>query len=164
MAADREIRSYDYVNHPYEQVRDALRRDAKAVFRAATQAASTRAEKVAAALHVDVAGIRLSRDVVIEVKRIEETPTSPRAMPETTLELAWEAAESPRLFPLMRAELHVYALTSTETQLDFQGHYRPPLGALGRVMDAIVGHRIAEASVHCFLADVAAHLRQSLTG
>jgi hypothetical protein len=28
----REIRCYDYVNHPYEHVRDALRQDALTVF------------------------------------------------------------------------------------------------------------------------------------
>ena len=33
MGKPREIHSFDYVNHPYEQVRDALRNDALAVFR-----------------------------------------------------------------------------------------------------------------------------------
>jgi hypothetical protein len=28
----REIRSYDYVNHPYQRVRDALQKEAPAVF------------------------------------------------------------------------------------------------------------------------------------
>jgi hypothetical protein len=62
----------------------------------------------------------------------------------------------------MRAELSVYPLTATETQLDFAGRYEPPLGALGSAMDAMVGHRIAEASVHRFLQDVAAYLRREL--
>jgi hypothetical protein len=30
-------------------------------------------------------------------------------------------------------------------------------------MDAIAGYRVAEASVHRFLSDVAAHLRQALS-
>jgi hypothetical protein len=32
MSKGREIRCYDYVNHPYERVRDALRQDALIVF------------------------------------------------------------------------------------------------------------------------------------
>jgi hypothetical protein len=64
----------------------------------------------------------------------------------------------------MKAELSVYPLTSTETQLDFFGAYEPPFGALGKTMNAIVLHRIAEASVHRFVGEVAAHLRQTLAG
>ena len=87
------------------------------------------------------------------------TPTS---LPVTTLELEWEAAKSPRLFPFMKAELSIYPLTPTETQLEFQGSYEPPLGVLGDAMNAIAGHRIAEASVHRFLKDVAAFLKDEL--
>jgi len=82
--------------------------------------------------------------------------------PVTRLFLEWEAATAPRLFPLMKAELSIYPLTSTETQLDFLGLYEPPLGALGRAVNAVVGHRIAEASVHRFINEVAEHLRQRL--
>ena len=68
----------------------------------------------------------------------------------------------PRLFPLMKGELSVYPLTSSETQLDFSGIYEPPFGTVGKTMNAIVGHRIAEASMHRFIADVAEYLRQTL--
>jgi len=66
------------------------------------------------------------------------------------------------LFPLMNGELAIYPLTSTETQLDFLGFYEPPLGAVGKAVNAVAGHRIAEVSVHRFIDDVAAYLRQSL--
>ena len=45
-----EIRSHDYVNHPYAAVRDALVKDPAAVLSAATNAAAARAKDVAAAL------------------------------------------------------------------------------------------------------------------
>ena len=69
----------------------------------------------------------------------------------------------PRLFPLMRAELSIYPLTATETQLDFKGFYEPPFGALGNAVNAIVGHRIAEASVERLVTDVAQYLRKNLS-
>ena len=62
----------------------------------------------------------------------------------------------------MKATLSVWALTATETQLAFSGTYEPPLGPLGRAMNALIGHRIAQASVHRFLKDVAEYLRQTL--
>jgi hypothetical protein len=161
MSKGREIRCYDYVNHPYEQVRDALQRDAITVFQSATKAAASRAQSVASELHVDVGGIGVKSDIRISVKNVEEKVYG-MSTPTTGLLLEWEAATMPGLFPLMRAELSIYPLTATETQLDLWGIYKPPFGAVGKAMNAIVGHRIAEASVHRFVSDVAGYLRQAL--
>ncbi len=62
----------------------------------------------------------------------------------------------------MRAKLSIYPLTTTETQLDFSGTYEPPLGVLGGAFDAIVSHRIAEASCIGLCPTVAGHLRTAL--
>ena len=162
MSTGREIRSYDYVNHPYDRVRDVLKQNAVAVFQPATKAAASRAESVAAELHVDFAGLGVKADITIRVKGVEEKPADTTASASTKLLLEWEAATLPRLFPLMQGELSVYPLTSTETQLDFCGIYEPPFGAVGKTMNALAGHRIAEASVHRFVNDVAGHLRRAL--
>ena len=160
----REIRCYDYVNHPYERVRDALRQDALTVFQSATKAAASRAQSIAAELHVDIGGmgVGVKTDIRISIKNVEEKVRNALSTPATRLQLEWEAATMPRLFPLMKAELSIYPLTATETQLDFLGLYEPPFGAMGKAMNAIVGHRIAEVSVHRFISDVAAYLRQAL--
>jgi hypothetical protein len=157
-----EVRSFDYVNHPYERVRDALKQNAPAIFQEATKAAATRAHSVAAELHVDFGGIGVSTDINISVKSVEEKPADQSSARVTRLQLTWEAATVPRLFPLMNGELSVYPLTSTETQLDFFGVYQPPLGTVGKTMNAIIGHRIAEVSVHRFVNDVAGYLRRTL--
>jgi hypothetical protein len=161
MATGREIRCYDYVNHPYEQVRDALSKDALAVFQSATKAAASRARTIASELRVDLGGIGVEADIIISVKKVEEH-TPELGQPVTRLQLEWQAAKMPSLFPLMKAELSIYPLTASETQLDFSGLYEPPLGAVGKALNAIVGHRIAEVSVHRFVSDVAGHLRQAL--
>ena len=158
----REIRCYDYVNHPYARVRDTLVQNAVKVFQSATKTAASRAQSVAAELHVDFAGIGVKTDIKIGVKTVAERVTKANSIPTTTLQLEWEAATMPRLFPLMKGQLSVYPLTATETQLDFSGIYQPPFGAVGKTMNAIVGHRIAEASVHRFVGDVAGYLRQRL--
>jgi hypothetical protein len=162
MSAGREIRSYDYVNRPYHRVRDELKQNALTVFQSATKAATSRAQSVAAELHVDFGGIGVKTDVNISVKNIEEEIGDATSTPTTRLLLEWEAATMPGLFPIMKGELSVYPLTSTETQLDFSGVYEPPFGAVGRTMNAIVGHRIAEVSVHRFVSDVAGYLRHTL--
>lgn len=160
MSKGREIRCYDYVNHAYETVRDALREDALSVFQAATRGAASRAESIAAELRVNVAGLEVAKEIAIKVVNVQEDTSA--ASPKTVLQIEWEAAQSPELFPLMNAELSIYPLTRTETQLDFAGLYEPPAGALGGAIDSIVGHRIAEVSVHRFVEDVASYLRSSL--
>jgi hypothetical protein len=146
----QQIRSYDYVNHPYEQVRDALCKDTAGVFQAATKAAAARANSLASELRIDLAGIQLGADISISVKGTAHAPLLGTGGPSSVIQLEWEAANRPHLFPFMKA------------QLDFSGVYEPPLGVLGSTLNALVGHRIAEGSVHRFVADVAQHLRASL--
>jgi hypothetical protein len=159
MSKGLEIRCYDYVNHPYEKVRDALKREALNVFQSATKAAASRAQSVAAQLHVDLGGIGVKADIRISVKNIEEKVADAMSGPVTQLLLEWEATTAPALFPFMKAELSAYPLTGTETQLDFLGSYEPPFGALGKAINAVAMHRIADASVHRFITEVAEYLR-----
>lgn len=161
MSKRREIRCYDYVNHSYAQVREVLSKDALAVFQSATKAAAARAQSIASELRVDIGGVAVEADIIISVKKIEERASEMTA-PVTRLWLEWQAAKVPSLFPLMKAELSIYPLTATETQLDFSGTYKPPLGAMGKALNAIAGHRLAEVSVHRFVSDVAGYLRQAL--
>lgn len=162
MKKGRDIRAFDYVNHGYEPVRDALRVDTEGIFRAATRGAASRAHEVASGLHVNVGGLEIGAEIAIRILEIEEDDGSRPAARKMQIRLAWEGAKSPRLFPVMRGTLAVYPLTLTETQLDFGGTYDPPLGPLGGAIDSVVGHRIAEASVHRFVTDVAEYLRRTL--
>ena len=162
MSQGQKIRSYDYVNHPFEKVRDALSGNPVAVFQAATKTAAARANSLASELRVDLGGVTLVADIAISVKDVVQTMAADGASPHTLIRLEWEGANRPHLFPFMKGELAIYPLTGKETQLDFSGVYEPPLGVLGSAMNAVVGHRIAESSVHRFVADVAEHLRTSI--
>jgi hypothetical protein len=164
MGNQRPIRVYEYVNFPYERVRDLLVRDAGGVFHDATKAAASRAEAVVAELRASIGGIEVGTDVAIQIHGIAETPRRIKSPQTTSIQLEWKASSAPRLFPVMRAELTLYPLTATETQLDFSGAYEPPLGPLGTAIDAVIGHKIAEASVHRFVRDVAEHLKRRLGG
>jgi hypothetical protein len=163
MTEGRQIRVFDYVNQPFERVRAALTEHATAIFERATSVAGERAEGLASALRVQVAGFEIRKEIVIEVSGVREAerPESIFAH-EVRIALRWSAAEGHSFFPTMQAELTLYPLSSTETQLDLNGTYTPPFGALGAAIDALVGHRVAEACVHQFLVDVAEQLRRDL--
>ncbi len=163
MSKENTIRVFDYVNHPYEAVRKSLSEDALSVFRNATKVAAQRAKSVASELHVNIAGIEVGTDISIAVKSIEDRPKKLNSPVTTVIQLEWESAKMPNLFPFMKAELSVYPLTATETQLNLLGNYEPPFGVLGSMIDSVVGNRIAEASVHQFITDVAVYLRAELS-
>ncbi|MEZ4415575.1 MAG: hypothetical protein R3E10_07450 [Gemmatimonadota bacterium] len=162
MERGREVRAFDYVNRPYTKVREALMGDVLELFRTATKAAASRAHDVAAGLHVNIGGLEVGTPIAITVTGCEEEVGELASQRHTRIRLEWEAAQSPRLFPLMKGTLSAYPLTATETQLDFEGHYTVPGGPIGDAMNALVGHRIAEASVHRFMSDVGEHLRKAL--
>ncbi|MCC7382538.1 MAG: hypothetical protein IT384_11940 [Deltaproteobacteria bacterium] len=163
MTEPHELRCYEYVNRPYAVVRDALRADPQGIFERATKGAAGRAHALAASLKVELGGIEIGTDVTIRITGVEERlPGGEVRTPVTRLKVAWQAVRAPALFPSMEAEVSIYPLSSEETQLDLHGLYHPPLGILGSAVDALVMHRVADASVHRFLAEVASLLRTEL--
>ena len=163
MSEGRQVRVFDYVNQPFDRVRTALTEHAAAIFERATSVAGERAHRLGSALRVHFAGMEIRKEIAIEVLgfRELERPASGYAR-EARISLRWSATEGASVFPTMEAELALYPLSSSETQLDLTGRYTPPLGAFGAAIDALVGHRVAEACVHQFVADVAEQLRREL--
>jgi hypothetical protein len=155
------LHSYQYVNRPFASVRAALATDAKGVFHRATTSAAKRATAIAASLKIEIAGVEVGKDIDLTIVSYDADAHAPgdARTPAARFVLAWKAKDGASFFPTMQGELAVYPLSPTETQLDFDGTYTPPLGAIGAAADAIVGHRVARASVARFLDDVAERLR-----
>jgi hypothetical protein len=154
--SDPTLYCHDYVNQPYPRVRDVLLANPHYLFSRATAAATPHAE----ALHVHVVGIDVGTEVSIEIVGVEIDCAYDR--PATKIALEWRAAHSPRIFPAMKATLVAFARSATETQLELQGAYHPPMGKLGEVIDVAAGYRLAEASVAQLLRQVASWLREEL--
>jgi hypothetical protein len=162
MSNAHELRVYAYVNRPYALVRDVLQADPLSLFQRATVRATARAQALVSTLRATVGPIELVADVAVKVTSVEPERPTPLG-PATRIHLTWEASKRPELFPTMEATLDVYALAPAETQVDFSGRYTPPLGVVGAALDALVGHRLAEAGVHRFVEDVAERLRLDVT-
>jgi hypothetical protein len=162
MSEPRKLRCYQYVNRPYERVRELLHSYPLELLQRATTSAAARAGALAANLRVEFAGIEIGVDVRPLLRGVRENAGASGQQPNMSLEIGWEASRTPGLFPSMNLELSAWRLSSTETQLEIVGEYRPPLGPVGNVIDAAVGHRIAEASVHRFLDDIVEQIRRDL--
>jgi hypothetical protein len=107
-------------------------------------------------------GIEVGVDVRTHVKGIREEHGIAGLDPVTHVDIGWEAARGSAFFPLMTAQLSAWPITSTETQIEISGEYEPPFGAVGAAVDAVVGHRIAEAAVERLLQDLLEQMRREL--
>ncbi len=72
--------------------------------------------------------------------------------------LRWSATGPAELFPAMEADLEISALGAAESQLRISGSYDPPLGSVGRQLDRLLLHQLAEATVRAFLGQLVAAL------
>ena len=59
------------------------------------------------------------------------------------------------LFPALDADITVTPAGVQASVLTLAGSYRPPLGTLGTVIDAVILHRVAAATIRAFLNQVA---------
>jgi hypothetical protein len=72
--------------------------------------------------------------------------------------LRWSATGPTELFPVMEADLEISPLGEDESQMRLSGSYDPPLGSVGRQLDRLLLHQLAEATVRAFLSQLVAAL------
>ncbi len=88
---------------------------------------------------------RVEKAVAIELGEPYRIPS------KTLLPIAWHATGAEGLFPSLEADIEVAALGPHRTQLSISARYRPPMGAVGRVLDRALLHRVAEGTIKDFL-------------
>lgn len=116
------------------------------------RAAEDRGHRLLAEVGFDVEPGRIDKEVEITLGSPYHTPA------KTLLPMTWRATGLERLFPQLDADLEVAALGPARTQLSISARYRPPMGAVGRVLDRAMLHRVAEATVKDFLDRVGERL------
>jgi hypothetical protein len=107
--------------------------------------AQRRGDGLLAQVGVGPPGQHLAHRVTITVGSPVRFPTM------TSLPLSWEPIGMQGLLPRLEADLEVGPLGEERTQLAISARYRPPLGAVGRAVDRVLLHRVAEATVKDFL-------------
>ena len=80
----------------------------------------------------------------------------------TIIPISWKAIGGEMLFPIMQADLVVEPLGQELVKLTFRGSYEPPLGAVGRIIDRALLHRLAEESVKHFLDRLAIAVERAI--
>lgn len=97
-----------------------------------------------------------SKMVSVHLERPQERQDS------VAIPMDWVATGFVGLFPSMAAELDFAPLGTSITQVSLSGTYVAPLGLVGRTVDALLLHRVAEATVRAFLRQVTAALEMKI--
>jgi hypothetical protein len=121
-------------------------------------AAQERGDGLLTEVGVGPLGTRLRRRVQVELGEPVRFPSM------TSLPLTWEPAGLEGLLPRLDADIELGALGEDRTQLAVSARYRPPLGAVGRTVDRVLLHRVAEATVKDFLDRLGHAISLSQTG
>jgi hypothetical protein len=80
----------------------------------------------------------------------------------TVVPMTWNGVGTSSAFPVLHADMEIASLGKDRSQLSLLGRYEPPLGGIGRRLDQLLLHRIAEASVRSFLRRLAAALSETV--
>jgi hypothetical protein len=121
-------------------------------------AAQARGDELLTAVGVGPLGPRLGRRVAIQLGEPVRFPSM------TSLPLTWEPVGLEGLLPRLDATLEVGSLGEDRTQLAVSARYRAPLGVVGRAVDRVLLHRVAEATLKDFLDRLGAAITLSQPG
>jgi hypothetical protein len=100
----------------------------------------------------------LSRTTLVELGEVREREGI------VAIPMLWRASSAASAVPVLTADVEVAPLGPDRTQLTLMGRYEPPFGRLGERLDALLFHRIAEASVRSFLRRIADALAPASAG
>jgi hypothetical protein len=145
------LRYYVELDLPAARVRAALLDSPSSWLPALADGAAERAEPLLAEVGVGPTGLRVTKRVVVRIGEPVEFPS------KLSLPMTWQPGGW--LLPSLDAELELGTLGKGRTQLAISARYEPPLGTVGRTMDRLALHRVAEATVKDFLDAVAAALQ-----
>ena len=142
------VSDFVQIDRPFAAVRDELVAAGRDWLGDSLVAAYEEGEQLSLRVISSIGPIRLSKRVSAELGEL--VLKSDRV----TQSLRWRAAGATGLFPVMVAELEFTPMGASMTSISFMGRYVPPLGPLGREVDRMLLHRLAQASVRGLLSRV----------
>jgi hypothetical protein len=142
------VSDFVQIDRPFDAVRDELVASVPAWLGESLVAAYEEGEQLSLRVTSSIGPIRVGKRVWAELDDLLVKPD------RVTQPLRWRASGATGLFPAMVAELEFTPMGTSMTSISFMGRYVPPLGPLGREVDRMLLHRLAEASVRALLSRV----------
>lgn len=142
------IHDFAQIQRPFNEVRSVILGNASSLLGRSATAAYREGEQLSLRLEPFGGHPRLSKRVVLDLGPAYERDD------RLVLPIHWWALSGTRLFPHLEGDLELAPIGDEVTQVTLMGRYDPPLAGIGRTMDRLLLHRIAEACVRSFLTKV----------
>lgn len=146
------VSDFAQIDRPFSAVSDELVASGPGWLGDSLVAAYAEGERLSVRVASSLGPIRVSKRVWAELGEMTVKPD------RVTQPLRWRAAGASGLFPAMVADLEFAPMGAAMTAISFMGRYVPPLGPLGREVDRMLLHRLAQASVRALLSLVVERL------
>ena len=146
------VSDFVQIDRPFAAVSDELVAAGPGWLGDSLVAAYAEGEQLSVRVASSLGPIRVSKRVWAELGEMSVKPD------RVTQPLRWRAAGATGLFPAMVADLEFAPMGTAMTAISFMGRYVPPLGPLGREVDRMLLHRLAQASVRALLGMVVERL------
>ena len=150
------VQDFQVLDHPCEQVLSCLEGGTDARLGAAFEGARVEGEHLLT--RVGPAGWPAVLSKSVEIRSGPVRHHGDGAL----IPLNWEASAGASLFPRLDADLEVAPFGADRTQLVLRARYEPPGGALGRRLDRILLHRLAESTLRTFLDGLCVGVKDTL--
>lgn len=148
------VQDFQVVEAPFERVQAALRGDGESLLSGALDGARAEGERLRAKVGPAGWPAVLSKTMDLRV-------SAPRTHEDcAVVSFSWAASGGASLFPTLEADLEVAPLGDDRTQVVLRGRYVPPGGLVGRGVDRLVLHRVAESTIRALLGDICANLAE----
>lgn len=145
---------YTYIPRPFHAVDRALLEKADGWLPGLVKGAIERGEALRTTVGVGGGALHAAKQIEIQLGE----PLRHSAL--TLVPLVAEATGPRPLFPKLEADLGLAPMGPAVTQITLRGIYRPPLGAVGDVIDHTLLHRVAEAALKDLVDQISAALER----
>jgi|SRR5579862_5323491 len=152
LSGEMFIEDFVQINRDFDAIRAQVRADPRGLIATSAGAAYRHGERVSLRL-TPLRGLqRLGKSIDVDLAEPYEHED------RLVLPMHWRAPGATRLFPHLDGDLEFAPLGATTTQITLLASYDPPLGFVGRRADAMLLHRVAQASIRSFLVRVSQNL------
>jgi hypothetical protein len=142
------VQDFQVVDRTYDEVQARLGDDVAGLLGRALDSARAEGENLRARVGPPSWPMLLA-------KTVEISPGPLRVHADRVLmAFSWEASGTSSLFPQLDADLEAAPLGADRTQLALRARYEVPGGLLGRGVDHLLLHRVAESTIRAFLNQI----------
>lgn len=146
------LRYYVVVGRRFDDVDKQFAAGADSWMPALIQKANGHGMKLLSELGLDIGKRQIKRQIELDIGKARRTPGV------TLVPIKWRAAADSSLFPALDGQIELAKLGLATTQLGISASYEPPFGAVGKIADRALMHRIAEVTVKDFLERIGERL------